>query len=140
MKAEIHRDMARSHRTVVVGRISLAQDWSTPSKGRTVVLGPFSSRRADTDEKFQEAAQDGSAAKTAGMGLAWDVKTGLGRGRFTTAPVFVRPQDAWNYYRSELAPLREVVEGAFSTRYHADLEPMCHCHIYDPRACPKHGE
>ena len=133
---------ARSQRIAVVGQISLSPEkWSDPKARRTVVLGPFSVRGIpDTQDKFERATESGSAAREAGYGLAWDTKTGLGRGRFTLAPVFYSARDAWNYWRPELGPLREVVEGAFSRRKEmSGNAPPCHCGYYDPRACPEHG-
>jgi hypothetical protein len=137
----IRQSDARSQRIAVVGQISLEADWPASERRRTVVLGPFSGRGIpDTEEKFQKATEGPSGAKTAGYGLAWDAKTGTGRGRFTLAPVFSSAREAWNFWRPELAPLREVVEGAVSVRTKHELPPLCYCSFVDRRACPKHGE
>jgi hypothetical protein len=90
---------ARTHRLAVVGQIALPQ---APETTHTVVLGPFSARGIlDTQEKFRRAVQGGSAARQAGQELAWDTKTGRGRGRFMLAPAFMRPRSAWDFFRQE---------------------------------------
>ena len=101
---------SRTHRLAVVGQIKYGPQDAT----HTVVLGPFSARGIlDTQEKFRKAVEGGSAARTAGQQLAWDSKTGLGRGRFMLAPAFFRPADAWNFYRGpakrDSAPMNLLV-------------------------------
>lgn len=87
---------AKTHRLAVVGQIQYGPQSTT----HTVVLGPFSARGVlDTKEKFERAIQGGTAAQDAGQHLAWDSKTGIGRGRFMLAPAFRRPQDAWDFFR-----------------------------------------
>ncbi|AXG81169.1 hypothetical protein DVK44_29655 [Streptomyces paludis] len=80
----------------MVGQIRYEAQGAT----HTVVLGPFSARGIlDSPEKFQRATEAGSAARTAGQGLAWDAKTGLGRGRFMLAPAFASARDAYDFFR-----------------------------------------
>jgi hypothetical protein len=91
----IDRMRQTTHRLAVVGQIQYG-----PQETHTVVLGPFSARGIlDTQEKFRKAAESGGAARDAGQHLAWDSKTGIGRGRFMLAPAFRRPQDAWDFFR-----------------------------------------
>lgn len=89
---------ARSHRMLVVGQIRFQAQEAT----HTVALGPFTSRGIlDSQEKFSRAVQGGVAARTVGQQLAWDVKTGTGAGRFMLVPAFMRPRDAWDFFRPE---------------------------------------
>ena len=92
----IDRMRSVTHRLAVVGQIQYGPQDAT----HTVVLGPFSARGIlDTPEKFERAIEGGTAARDAGQHLAWDSKTGTGRGRFMLTPAFRRPQDAWDFYR-----------------------------------------
>lgn len=87
---------SRTHRLAVVGQIQYGPQSAT----HTVVLGPFSARGIlDTPAKFERAIEGGTAARNAGQHLAWDSKSGTGRGRFMLVPAFRRPQDAWDFYR-----------------------------------------
>lgn len=143
---------ARSHRLCVVGQIS-PHGSTAPGDRHTVVLGPFSTRGVlDTPEKFHTATQGGSAAKEAGYGLAWDTKTKKGRGRFQLAPAFIRPRDAWDFFREAPAGqvdaeyIRAWIERAKGVSIH---DPVCTCGIAahlvcrfcgqnENRACLKH--
>lgn len=87
---------ATTHRMAVVGQIR----YEALGPLHTVVLGPFSARGVlDTREKFERAVEAGPAARGAGQQLAWDAKTGLGDGRFLLAPAFIKPRDAWDFFR-----------------------------------------
>lgn len=89
---------ARTRRLAVVGQIQFRPQEET----HTVILGPFSCRGVlDHPDKLRKAVEGGSAARTAGQGLAWDPKTQTGRGRFMLAPAFMRPRDAWDFHREE---------------------------------------
>ncbi len=148
---------SRTHRLAVVGQIQFSE---APETTHTVVLGPFSCRSIlDTRDKFLEVLKSGSAARTAGRDLAWDPKTRLGRGRFTLAPAFARPRDAWDFFRPDepeiprrLAWIAESIQrweagGSAAVTY----GPVCHCgtHIerilptsvgpVAPGPCPVHG-
>lgn len=86
----------RTHRIAVVGQIQYGPQEPT----YTVALGPFSSRgHLDSPEKFRQATQGGTAARDAGRYLAWDTKTGTGKGRFMLVPVFRSARDAWDFHR-----------------------------------------
>lgn len=124
---------ARTHRLAVVGQIAFPE---APETAHTVVLGPFSTRGVlDTQGKFLKALGGGSAARTAGQELAWDHKTGKGRGRFMLAPAFLRPRAAWDFYR----PAEPDVPARFAwiaksiQRWEAGgsreaaVKPVCHC-------------
>lgn len=87
---------SRTHRLAVVGQIQYGPQEAT----HTVVLGPFSARGIlDTPEKLQRATEGGCAARGVGQQLAWDSKTGTGRGRFMLTPAFFKPRDAWDFFR-----------------------------------------
>ena len=92
----------RTHRIAVVGQISHETPEGGLSEPQTVVLGPYSSRGfLTTPEKFRQSAAGAGTARSDGQQLAWDSKTGTGKGRFMLVPVFHRPRDAWNFYRTE---------------------------------------
>ena len=87
---------SRTHRMAVVGQIRYGPQEAT----HTVVLGPFSARGIlDSQEKFRAAVEGGPAARGVGQQLAWDSKTGFGEGRFMLAPAFLKPRDAWDFFR-----------------------------------------
>ncbi|MFF9268644.1 hypothetical protein [Streptomyces rochei] len=88
-----------THRLAVVGQITYGPQEAV----HTVVLGPFRSPlKAESDERFRAALERPcTAARDAGRHLAWDSKTGTGRGRFLIAPAFTKPRDAWDFYRPE---------------------------------------
>ncbi|WP_406108627.1 hypothetical protein OG698_38605 [Streptomyces sp. NBC_01003] len=71
-----------------------------------VILGPFHSPlRLSSEERFREAVtRPCTDAREAGQHLAWDTKTGRGQGRFMLAPAFMKPRDAWDFYRPENRP------------------------------------
>lgn len=101
VRAEVRREIfdrdADARRLAVVGQISFGPQEPT----HTVILGPFhSSRPLPSEERFKEVVQlPNVQAREAGRHLAWDAKTGTGRGRFMLVPAFMRPRDAWDYYR-----------------------------------------
>lgn len=124
---------ARSHRLLVVGQIEYPE---APGTTHVVALGPFSARGVlDSPEKFLKATDGGSAAREAGQGLAWDSKTGKGRGRFMLVPAFATARDAWNYFRgsggaiSEPETWAEIADGA------SGIEPVCVCGLIKTFAC-----
>jgi hypothetical protein len=121
----------RSHRLAVVGQIT--HEGEEP---HVVVLGPYSARGVlDSQEKFDKAVSGGTAARSDGQQLAWDSKTGTGKGRFMLVPAFHRPRDAWDFYRPDKAGesfAAEITEsiarwqpGLWTEEY--DLGPVCHC-------------
>lgn len=90
-----------------------------------MILGPFTSRGIlDTQEKFRKVLESGTAAREAGEGLAWDSKTGRGRGRFMLAPAFFRPRDAWDFYRG--GKIAEAIERAAAGYTIRDVIPADH--------------
>lgn len=121
---------ARSHRIAVVGQITHGPQDETS----TVVLGPFSSRGVlDTEEKFQRATEGGTAARDAGQHLAWDVRTGTGRGQFMLVPVFRNARDAWEFHRGR-GPA-ETIADAVTTHRPPHLGPVCACGLADTGLC-----
>lgn len=130
---------ARTHRLAVVGQIAFPE---APETARTVVLGPFSCRGIlDSQAKFLKAVEGGSAARNAGQDLAWDTRKGTGRGRFMLAPAFMRPRDAWNFFRqpeaeipSRFAWISESIQRweAGGSRA-AEVKPVCHCGTHTER-------
>ncbi len=156
---------SKTHRLAVVAQLSM------PSRSAlTLVLGPFASRGTlDTPDKFLSVVEGGSSARNEGQGLAWDTKTGTGRGRFMLAPAFMRPRQAWDFYRpskdsAEDNPMNFLVPppphiaesiarwdaGAWANE--VDYGPACHCglreharttslgDVVELGPCPKHRE
>jgi hypothetical protein len=132
----------RTHRLVVVGQISYATPEGGLSAPHTVVLGPYSARGVlDSQEKFDKAIAGGTAAREAGQSLAWDSKTGTGKGRFMLAPAFLRPRDAWDFFRPEKVTeeeIRDITQSIAQWQPHVGVSrhgpgPVCHC------ACSRPG-
>lgn len=96
-RREVFENDAAQRRLAVVGQISFGPQQTV----HTVVLGPFRSTVQLKDvEGLEEALKrPNAAARDAGRDLAWDSKTGFGTGRFMLAPAFMRPRDAWDYFR-----------------------------------------
>jgi hypothetical protein len=113
-----------SHRLAVVGQISYGPQGET----HAVVLGPFRAPLQLRDEqRFGDAlTRPCTSARDAGRHLAWDSKTGTGRGRFMLAPAFMKPRDAWDFYRPEKrADMQHITEtiarwqpGLWAEEYH----------------------
>lgn len=105
-RADIRRQIserdAAVRRLAVVGQISFGPQDET----HTVVLGPFYAPQAiDTEENFRAAvAKPCRDAREPAQHLAWDARTGTGRGRFMLAPAFLKPRDAWNFFRPDRRP------------------------------------
>lgn len=99
---ELDSIRATSHRLAVVGQISYGPE----EAAHTVVLGPFRSPlKLESEERLQAALERPcTAAREAGRHLAWDSKTGTGRGRFMLAPAFMKPRDAWDFFRPDRRP------------------------------------
>lgn len=155
---------AQFHRVAVVGQIRFPE---APGTVHTAVLGPFSSRsRLDSPERFERALRGRLAARTIGQELAVDPKTKTAQARFIIAPAFLRPRDAWEFYRAEewrdRIP-RERLENIQATiqRWEPGLwarevnpPPACHCasqrpgrvnrlftgEVTTPGPCPRHGD
>lgn len=104
-RREIFDNDAAQRRLAVVGQISFGPQEAV----HTVVLGPFRSTvPLVSSEGLTEALKrPNAAARDAGQHLAWDSKTGFGRGRFMLAPAFMRPRDAWDFYRPPKADAGE---------------------------------
>lgn len=98
-RQEIVDNDSRDRRLAVVGQISFGPQEAV----HTVVLGPFRSPLLLRDEeRFREAVtRPCAAARDAGQHLAWDSKTGTGSGKFMLAPAFMKPREAWDFYRPE---------------------------------------
>ena len=101
IRAETRREIldkdAEERRLAVVGQISYGPQEAV----HTVVLGPFRSPlRLSSEERFQEALKRPcTAAREAGNGLAWDSKSQTGHGRWMLAPAFIKPRQAWDFFR-----------------------------------------
>lgn len=130
----LDKERAASRRLAVVGQIQYRPQEPT----HTVVLGPFSAPLALTDhERFTRAVERPCrAAREAGEHLAWDYKTKTGAGRFMLAPAFMKPRDAWDFWRGEgpAEGVAEVIE-AIPT----EILPACCCGL-PPRPCPRCGQ
>jgi hypothetical protein len=125
-----------SHRLAVVGQISFGPQEAV----HTVVLGPFRAplKLAD-EERFQAVLERPcTAAREAGQNLAWDSKTGKGQGRFMLAPAFMKPREAWDYYRGTgPAP---VIAQALAAVPPKIIGPTCLCGLREDVRCHKHPE
>ena len=121
---------ARTHRLAVVGQIQFGPQEAT----HTVVLGPFSSPLVlDSEEKFKAVLERPCTdARDPGQGLAWDPKSKTGRGRFMLAPVFLKPRDAWDFYRGE-GPAAEIAEAVQALP--RSITPACLCGLKHRPAC-----
>lgn len=121
---------SKTHRLAVVGQIQ----YEAPGPVHTVVLGPFSSRGIlDTQEKFRRATEGGTAAREQGQHLAWDAKTGKGRGRFMLAPAFFKPRDAWDFFRAAGVTPEAIAEAV--DHLPRGLGPVCMCGLKHRPAC-----
>ncbi|WP_413114834.1 hypothetical protein ACK1X7_07460 [Streptomyces sp. CY1] len=123
----------RTHRLAVVGQIRYGPQDQTP---HTVILGPFSSRGIiDAPERFRAVVSGGTAARDAGQGLAWDSKTGRGAGRFMLAPAFLRPRDAWDFFRDIPREDAAEITAAVAGWAPPEIGPVCTCGLVGEIAC-----
>jgi len=140
VRAETRREIldndAKDRRLAVVGQITFGPQEPT----HTVVLGPFRSPlQLGSEERFQAAlGKPCTAAREAGSGLAWDSKSGTGRGRFMLAPAFMKPRDAWDFYRG-VGPA-PVVDQALTDVAARHAGPVCLCGLRDGVTCHAHLE
>lgn len=126
----VEEHQATSQRIIVVGQVQYKDD-ETPF---TVALGPYSARGVLSDpEKFKKAAQDHTAAHENGGKLAWDTRTGRGRGRYMVVPVFRSARDAWDFYRGsgdlgddELEVITESITASLDYDP-VEILPSCTC-------------
>jgi hypothetical protein len=129
-RKEIFDNDADDRRLAVVGQISFGPQEQT----HTVVLGPFRAPlKLSSEERFRDAlTRPCTAARDAGQHLAWDTKTGKGQGRFMLVPAFMRPRDAWDFYRGQ-----ETAETAFQAveRLAPHLGPVCGCGLLGKTVC-----
>lgn len=139
-RAEIRKEIferdSAVRRLAVVGQISFGPQEET----HTVVLGPFyAPSRIDTEEKFRDVLKrPNAAAREAGQHLAWDSKTGTGRGRFMLAPAFMKAREAWDFYRGT-GPAPVIVQ-ALSDLPPKKIKPVCICGLREGVACHAHPE
>ena len=121
---------SRTHRLAVVGQIQYGPQEET----HMVVLGPFSSPLIlDNEEKFRAVlARACVDAREPAEGLAWDPATKRGRGRYMLAPMFLKPRDAWDFYRGDTVA-QEVVEAVAALP--RSIQPACLCGLKHRPAC-----
>lgn len=137
-RAEIRRQVserdAAVRRLAVVGQISYGPQEPT----HTVVLGPFCAPQlVGTEEQYNAAvAKPCTEARDAGRHLAWDAKSGTGRGRFMLAPAFTKPRDAWDFFRGERAA--PVIAKALADIPPKTIKPVCLCGLRDDVVCHAH--
>jgi hypothetical protein len=133
-RREIFDKDSEARRLAVVGQISFGPQEPT----HTVVLGPFyASRPLSSEERFREVVKLPNAqAREAGQHLAWDYKTGKSRGRFMLAPAFMKPRDAWDFYRG--AGPAPVIAQALSDIPPKTIKPVCICGLREGVACHAH--
>jgi hypothetical protein len=125
-----------SHRLAVVGQISYGPQEAV----HTVVLGPFRSPlKLSDEERFQAVLERPcTQARDAGRHLAWDTKTGKGQGRFMLVPAFMKPRDAWDFYRGEKAA--PVIAEAVTQIPPKTINPVCICGLREGITCHAHPE
>lgn len=125
-----------THRLAVVGQISYGPQEAV----HTVVLGPFRSPLKLSDEERFKAALERpcTQARDAGRHLAWDSKTGTGQGRFMLAPAFMKPRDAWDFWRG--AGPAPVIAQALSDIPPKTIKPVCICGLRKEVICHAHPE
>jgi hypothetical protein len=127
---------ATTHRLAVVGQIQYGPQEAT----HTVVLGPFRSPlKLDSAERLPAVLERPcTPAREAGRGLAWDSKSGTGSGRFMLAPTFLKPRDAWDFYRgTKSAPIIAQVLEDLPKR---TTGPVCLCGLREGVVCHAHPE
>lgn len=134
VRDELDSLRSASHRLAVVGQISYGPQEAV----HTVVLGPFRSPlKLTDDERFRAALERPcTQAREAGQHLAWDSKTGRGEGRFMLAPAFMKPRDAWDYYRG--AGPAPVIAQALSDTPPKTIKPVCVCGLREDVTCHAH--
>lgn len=121
---------SRTHRLAVVGQIQ----YQAPGPAHTVVLGPFSSRGIlDSEEKFRRAVEGTCGAREIGQHLAWDPAGKTGRGRFMLAPMFMKPRDAWDFYRGQGSA--EAVAELVVNHLPREIVPTCLCGLKARPVC-----
>lgn len=135
-RREIFDNDAMDRRLAVVGQISYGPQEPT----HTVVLGPFRSPLKLTDpDRFQAAlGKPCTVAREAGQHLAWDTKTGKGQGRFKLVPAFMKPRDAWDFYRGE-GPAPVIAE-ALAEVPPKIIGPVCLCGLREGVVCHAHPQ
>ncbi|MFF4835124.1 hypothetical protein [Streptomyces sp. NPDC001315] len=106
-----------------------------------MVLGPFRAPLKLTDpERFQAAVKRPCTdAREAGRNLAWDSKTGKGQGRFMLVPAFLKPRDAWDFYRGDDGPAA-VIAQALSDLPPRTIGPVCICGLREDVRCHAHPD
>lgn len=136
IRKEIFDRDSAVRRLAVVGQIS----YGPQEPLHTVVLGPFyAPSRIDTEEKFRDVLKrPNAAARDAGQHLAWDSKTGTGRGRFMLAPAFMKPREAWDFYRGT-GPAPVIIQ-ALSDIPPKTIKPVCICGLREGVTCHAHPE
>lgn len=140
VRAETRREIfdkdAEARRLAVIGQVSYGPQEAT----HTVVLGPFHAPLKLTNpERFEAAtAKPCTQAREAGQHLAWDTKTGTGRGRFMLAPAFMKPRDAWDFYRGSRA--EPIITKALEDLPARQLGPVCLCGLREGVVCHAHPE
>lgn len=140
IRAETRREIfdkdSEARRLAVVGQISYGPQEPT----HTVVLGPFyASRPLPDEERFREVVKlPNTQAREAGQNLAWDTKSGKGRGRFMLAPAFMKPRDAWDFYRGT-GPAPAIAE-ALAAVSPKIIGPTCLCGMREDVRCHMHPE
>jgi hypothetical protein len=137
-RAEIRKQVAERdaavRRLAVIGQISYGPQEPT----HTVVLGPFyAPQSVATEEQYNAAvAKPCTPAREAGRSLAWDARSGTGRGRFMLAPAFLTPREAWDFYRGQKAA--PVIAKGLSEAPPKLIKPACLCGLRDDVICHAH--
>lgn len=132
----LDRMKEKTHRLAIVGQIS----YGPQEPVQTVVLGPFRAPLTVTDEESFKAVTERPCAdaREAGRDLAWDARTGRGRGRFQLVPAFAKAADAWAFYRAS-RPAQEIVAEVVDL-IPKEIVPVCCCGLRTKPVCRFCGE
>jgi hypothetical protein len=135
-RREIFDKDSEARRLAVIGQITTGPQEAV----QTVVLGPFyAPLRLTSEERFRAVlGKPCTPARDAGRHLAWDYKTGTGRGRFMLAPAFMKPREAWDFYRGTQA--EPIIAKALEDLPAKPIGPVCLCGLREGVTCHKHPE
>lgn len=129
----VEEHQATTMRLLVVGQVR----YDGSEELHTVALGPYGARGTLSDQdKFKKAAEASTRAHDQGGRLAWDVRTGRGKGRYMVVPLLRTPRDAWDFYRAgsgvgddELEPVVQNIEASIRGSILDEILPACTCGV-----------
>jgi len=111
----------KKQKLVVVGQIQFPGE----ENPHVVSLGPFGGRAV-------------GAASKAGEGLAWDSKSGTGKGRFMVVPAFSSARAAWDHYRKNRPEIEDELVVMNQIQRTISDGPVCECGLRNSTYCHRH--